>query len=401
LVLGEIALKKIEKNRKKNVPDYIDTRREAGLGFGGHLRENFQEQVVDGYGGVVTWINNSVGFRTDREFSRAPPPGVLRILSMGDSFTAGYRVDQKDTYSYLIEQYLNQSLGKTEVLISCVDNPPTGLYYLDRFGLSYHPHVVLLGITLGNDISEVYIGLDPQGSFVINDESGIIRIEKKPNGSRIGFRHGLEKYDLPENCLYEKGTFEKIAYRITKNINRYRILSLIRSPACGIRSWYGSHNYDRPKLFDAVHGLGFYIASPPPVIEESYRRLYRLLSAFKRYCMEKNILLIVCLFPQRFQLQEKCWEKTRQKYSLNESAFDLNAPNRKIVDFCNKEKLVCIDPSDAMREIYEQTGEDLYLPRGDMHWNRVGNKALFEAAKDEIEKTIIPLFHTLRENAGP
>ncbi len=96
-----------------------------------------------------------------------PRPGVLRILSLGDSFTAGYRVGQHETFSSLQEQLINREYGQAEVMVAEISDPANALYYLDQFGLRLKPHIVLLGITLGNDISQTYVTLDPQGSYIL------------------------------------------------------------------------------------------------------------------------------------------------------------------------------------------------------------------------------------------
>ena len=133
--------------------------------------------MTDGYGGKVRWTNNAAGFRSDREFTPEPRPGVLRILSLGDSFTAGYRVGQDETFSSLQEQWINRKYGQAEIMVAETSDPANALYYLDQFGLQLKPQIVLLGITLGNDISQTYQSLDPQGSYILTLEDGKVHLE--------------------------------------------------------------------------------------------------------------------------------------------------------------------------------------------------------------------------------
>lgn len=391
LVLVESALHYLDDTRSEGVLDYGDLFDEDTLRIGGFLHENIQTEVTDGYGGTVRWITNSQGFRNEKEFSRERSPGVLRILSMGDSFAAGYRVDQKNTYSYLLEDYLNQNSGITEILVSLVQNPGHGLYYLHRYGTTFNPHIVLLGITLGNDIAESYISLDPQGTYILEADSGAVCVSNNTEEPKIGFLHGLEKYDLPEDCLEARGAMKMLGDSIVRRIDKLRCLNYFRPQTRGIRSWYGSHKYDKPKLFDATHGLGFYIADPPPVIEEAYQRLFRILAGMQRICRDKGIVFIVCLFPQRFQVQPKCWSRAVRDYGLRESAFDLDAPNRKLAAFCESEEINCLDPLDSLRRWHEDTGVELYLPRGDMHWNRLGHEVFVDAIKEDLLNLIRPV----------
>lgn len=50
---------------------------------------------------------NSLGFR-DREYSVQKPPGVFRILCLGDSTTFGHWLPVEKTYSKVLEELLNR-----------------------------------------------------------------------------------------------------------------------------------------------------------------------------------------------------------------------------------------------------------------------------------------------------
>ena len=147
----------------------------------------------------MRWHNNASGFRNDQEFSQEPPPGVLRILSMGDSFVAGYRVGQEETFSFLLEQWINQKLGKCEVLVSEIEEPITGLYYLSKSGIAFHPHIVLLGITIGNDIAQSYIALDQNGGNSLKVDNGNVIIEKTVGSIGVS---SFENYEIPESYFH-------------------------------------------------------------------------------------------------------------------------------------------------------------------------------------------------------
>ena len=118
--------------------DYGDVYRLEGLGPGGYLRENFVGYVEDGFGGTVLWINNSQGFRNDKDFSIPPPENTFRILSMGDSFTGGYRVGQDQTFSFLAEQALSvrHMSRNIEVMVSVIEDPLTGHFTTSRAAAS-------------------------------------------------------------------------------------------------------------------------------------------------------------------------------------------------------------------------------------------------------------------------
>jgi len=41
-----------------------------------------------------------------------------------------------------------------------------------------------------------------------------------------------------------------------------------------------------------------------------------------------------------------------------------------------------------MAAMHRESGQDFYLPRGDMHWNRLGHAAWFEGTRPELKKIL-------------
>lgn len=87
---------------------------------------------------------NGHGFRADREYSYQPPPGVQRIVAVGDSYTFGHGVEVDQTFLALLER----ELDRTEVLNLGVSGYGVDqqLLMLTSRGFRYQPDVVLLGL---------------------------------------------------------------------------------------------------------------------------------------------------------------------------------------------------------------------------------------------------------------
>jgi hypothetical protein len=387
LVLAEFSLKKIEKYQQKHQPqkllDYGDTVRPGGLGQGGYLQENFTGYVTDGLGGTVRWHNNASGFRHDQEVSQEPSPNVLRILSMGDSFVAGYRVGQEETFSFLLEQWINQKLGESEVLVSEIEEPITGLYYLSKSGLVFHPHIVLMGITIGNDLTQSYIALDPRGGYILKMDNGNVTIEKTAGSIGVS---SFENYEIPELYFQMPSKLETEIINIKNYFKKYRLIRRLYQDSEGIMSWYQKQH--RPKLFDMTNGLAMFLTPLPPMVEEAYERLFKIIIATQMLCNQHHIVFAVELFPQRFQVQPRDWDNAMEKYSLRKSGFDLMEPNRKIREFCREHKIILIDPTEAMAQRFALTGKNMYLPDGDMHWSREGHRAFFECSQPAFARLV-------------
>jgi lysophospholipase L1-like esterase len=92
---------------------------------------------------------NSDGLR-DREFTRAKPPGVYRIMMLGDSTTLGWGVRAEDTAAKSLERKLNTHVPtgytRVEVMNTGVGNYDTvqEATYYETIGRTYHPDLVIL-----------------------------------------------------------------------------------------------------------------------------------------------------------------------------------------------------------------------------------------------------------------
>ncbi len=100
---------------------------------------------------------NSHGLR-DREHPIQKPPGVTRILVLGDSFAWGYGVADGEIFTGRLETLLNEKLksasNRYEVINTGVSGWGTDQEYLflTEEGFDYSPDVVVLAFFIVNDI---------------------------------------------------------------------------------------------------------------------------------------------------------------------------------------------------------------------------------------------------------
>jgi lysophospholipase L1-like esterase len=98
---------------------------------------------------------NSYGFRTD-EFAVPKPDDTFRILNLGDSVAFGWEMQQEDTYGKKLEAALNEQQNGIcyEVINAGVPgwNLEAERNFLLQEGLSFQPDLVLLDLTIVNDI---------------------------------------------------------------------------------------------------------------------------------------------------------------------------------------------------------------------------------------------------------
>ncbi len=82
--------------------------------------------------------------RSVRAYSVTKPANVLRVLTIGDSFTYGWEVGAEQTYSY----YLEQRLASSEVLnmgVTAYGIDQAALKYL-KYGRRYRPDIVVFAV---------------------------------------------------------------------------------------------------------------------------------------------------------------------------------------------------------------------------------------------------------------
>lgn len=92
---------------------------------------------------------NSIGVRSEREFSKEKDPTVLRIEMFGDSFVHSYDVPMNETLAFYLEK---EAVGPTEVM-----NFGVGAYGIDQaylrwklLGNGYNPDIVIIGFQAEN-----------------------------------------------------------------------------------------------------------------------------------------------------------------------------------------------------------------------------------------------------------
>jgi hypothetical protein len=106
-------------------------------------------EAQDGAPAVVDYSTNAAGFRDDQEYAVPKPPGVRRLVFVGDGFTFGVGLSLEDTFVEQLERRLADWTGapyRWEVLN--VSAPARNLiakvHLLELAGLRYRPDVVVL-----------------------------------------------------------------------------------------------------------------------------------------------------------------------------------------------------------------------------------------------------------------
>jgi len=124
----------------------------------------------------VSFRINNQGIRADQDYLYPKPAGVVRILSLGDSFTIGYEVDQDRCFSQVLERELSAAGYQAQVLNAGVSGFSNAeeCVYLERELIKYDPDVVVVSFYINDIADNLRTGL-----FTLDDQGKAVEWKKR------------------------------------------------------------------------------------------------------------------------------------------------------------------------------------------------------------------------------
>ena len=125
-----------------------------------------------------------------------PPPGTYRVVVLGDSFAFGTGAGDLDTYPVVLQQTLEHSgkYQRVEVLNAGIPNSGPGdqVLWYDRWVSRFHPHLVVLTLYGGNDVSdEVH-----DSKFTLTADTGGVTLRPRVLTEDRGIENWLQQTAL-------------------------------------------------------------------------------------------------------------------------------------------------------------------------------------------------------------
>jgi lysophospholipase L1-like esterase len=266
----------------------------------------------------------------------APPPGVHRVLALGDSVAFGQGMSAAEAFPAVLESRLNaQGPGRWEVVNAGVAgyNTQAELAYLERHGLALAPRTIVVGFNLNDfDRPPVLGGL----GVLTNDQSERMASHALANYSEfylvlrwlVRTRAGTRPTGVPAAAQTARGPDDGF-----QPLDRY--VSALR------KAYYRQPTDDRWA-----------------VLEESLRGLGRV-------ARERGLRLVIALVPDGDQ--------------IGVAAPDLT-PQAKLLAICAREALDCLDLYPAFAA--QATGGPLFLDI--MHPNAAGQRIIADRLADHL-----------------
>lgn len=306
---------------------------------------------------------NSLGMR-DKEIA-PKPENTLRILGLGDSFTFANGVLLEETYLKQLEQLLPEYGGKTiEVLNAAV--PAYAPLQEFRFWESRHaqlqPDIVIMGFFVGNDFVE-------SGDLFGEDGKPLIAVR---DGRLISSKRSDEERGFVRAVTGPARDFLK---------TRSHLYVFLRNRSSELLSKAGLRPFNLPPDFCEVqYGER---------MEKNWAKTQTILSDFSEATRASGQRLIIVILPAIYQVYNSAWDEYIRALKLDPSRYDLEKPQKVLMEFCQSKGIECVDALPPLRALASNAG--LYFPV-DGHPTAAGHKVIAQAIRDYLVKSAhVPL----------
>jgi hypothetical protein len=304
------------------------------------------------YGHAVSF--NSAGMR-DREHSLEKRAGTFRILLLGDSFMEALQVPADSMLATLMERDLTRETGRpVEVINGGVSGWGTGdeLRYLTRYGLAYHPDLVVVAMTLHNDISD-----------------NLRREWYTLQGGVLADR------DPQSKSWFQFKVLELKAFVATR-VQLYQLWRRVR------------HGREIQQVGQALnsHVVELFTVPSPPDIVLGQQLTEHLLGAIRDTSKAVRSQVAVVLLPLRYQLADTTFAGFVKHAEMPPGRMSMYQPQAMIRRMADSLHIPVIDLLPAFQQWTAAGKAPLYL-EWDGHWNDAGHRLTADVVVHDLVAT--------------
>jgi hypothetical protein len=331
---------------------------------------------------------NSLGFR-DRERILPKPPGMWRLIGIGDSFVYG-DVPIDRNFLRILDDSLHvvppDGYADMEVVIAGIPgwDARNAVGLMRGKGPALNPDVALLCFSIGSDVTGIPIpGAVFQGNlfftgsrspvlnllrksrlFVLAEQLYGVRAVNKLRKWRDNFQFAAGDAALPDNAAVHAAEAPEEFH----GVNAMRYPGSRRDLADpGRRIPMSPQNLRRQ-----VENLPLYQRETPPEIARLWEQAEKQLLEFEAACRACGAHGVLLIAPAEIQVDPIVRELTMRRAPLPAGAYDFDLPTRRLRDFSTAHGLSWIDLLPALKRAQAESGLRQYVPNNG-HWNVPGN----------------------------
>ena len=303
---------------------------------------------------------NSEGLR-DRSYVYKKPEGIMRIVVLGDSFTWGYGVEDKERYTEILENGLLENIQVINMGVSGYGTDQE-FHTLKNEGVKYNPDLVIIAFQIGTDIGDNTHTVRytyPKSMFILDNNNKLtltnvpvpqkeewLKREEIENNDNVTLFLSFRRF-----MAHHSHAYVFIADRIVSTPKLLNLFKKIRIA-------------DKETRSRRVYGFNHY----------NWNLTRAILKEIDAVAKTNDAKTMIVVIP------------TREQVNRNGDS----EINWALVDFGKKNNIPVLDLLPEFRE-HAKNGEQLYF-KNDCHWNTNGHKLAAELIYDKlIEEQLIPL----------
>ena len=291
---------------------------------------------------------NSHGLR-EREIEYQKPPGLRRVLVLGDSFVEATEVAVEEAFPRRLEAHLQAAGGTaTQVLNAGAVGYGTAQEYLllKHEGVRYQPDLVVLLFFSGNDVADNSWTLDYPPIRAIKpyfelDASGALR---------------ALPFTPPDRSATQVGPFRQWLRRQSLLFDKLDPDELGKVP------W-------EPAYIRSI--VAPYESGTSPEVEEAWRVTEALLAATRDEAEGAGARFVLVNIPAPWEIDPPFWDRMRGFFGLPDQGWDLDRPNRRLGEIAARRGIAYLDLRSPLQAGLED-GQRLYFSI-DGHWTSAGH----------------------------
>jgi hypothetical protein len=215
--------------------------------------------------------------------------------------------------------------------------------------MALEPDAVLIGFSIANDFTDSYELLDAEGKprVRVNDDGFLV--SQKPSDIKF-YGSGVRGLLLPIRTYLATHLhlYVFLRNRLSELLVRLRLRSTVPPPEFCAKEF--SDN-----------------------VQKGWELDQRLLIDLRDFVRQHKMRLIVLIIPEIYQVHESAWNRYVKTFDIDPNLYDLDKPQRLLMEFCTQHQIECVDVLPLMRMVGKE--KQLCYPL-DNHMNPEGHRVV-------------------------
>ncbi len=318
--------------------------------------------------GLITYLTeskqeirfNASGMR-DRDHAKKKQKDTTRILVFGDSFMEALQVAFEDSFPSLLESGLRKALHRNVEVINCAVSgwgQDDQLAYLQKYGRALEPDLILVAMTLHNDVSD---NMREQFHTLAHDKL-ILKPVAHMSVSELKILH-VKSFFASHSHLWQL-------------LRKVKSLREMRSVAAAL----------------SEHVMQLIGRNETEELKRGWKLTFELFKGIREVGKSMGAGTAIMLIPLRLQLQDDALDGFRTFVGMSTDDVAIERPQQAMRTFGREANIEIIDLLPTLRRWTVENKASLHLQDG--HWNEKGHRlAADTVVKEIVEKrlvTVIP-----------